>query len=203
MENKNSSNTTYWDEIGVCWCFLSDWCVKALIWFSWLENERKLIFRSGSCPHPQQLQHLVLKVWVERVYNTSSGSVLWLLRLFHPALLLPANPEPPPAPNPASCTLIIIPIQSKYKKCTPITANHNVKISGRSKQEDESTRSLNHCSFVKPPPNHVGPFTAPEKIENLLTNVLMFAFVEMALPRFGYGEIFLWIHISWLSWKNV
>ena len=140
MENKNSSNTTYWDEIGVCWCFLSDWCVKALIWFSWLENERKLIFRSGSCPHPQQLQHLVLKVWVERVYNTSSGSVLWLLRLFHPALLLPANPEPPPAPNPASCTLIIIPIQSKYKKCTPITANHNVKISGRSKQEDESAK---------------------------------------------------------------
>ena len=47
--------------------------------------------------HPEHSHVPTLRLSGERVYNTSSGSVLWLLWLFHPALLLQLIQTAPPA----------------------------------------------------------------------------------------------------------
>ena len=48
----------------------------------------RLSLKSSAHLHPEHSHVPTLRLSGERVYNTSSGSVLWLLRLFHPALLL-------------------------------------------------------------------------------------------------------------------
>ena len=46
--------------------------------------------------HPEHSHVPTVRLSGERVYNTSSGSVLWLLWLFHPALLRELIRSPPP-----------------------------------------------------------------------------------------------------------
>ena len=48
----------------------------------------RLSSKSPAHLHPEPSHVPTLRLSGERVYNTSSGSVLWLSRLFHPALLL-------------------------------------------------------------------------------------------------------------------
>ena len=48
----------------------------------------RLSLKSSAHLHPEHSHVPTLRLSGERVYNTSSGSVLWLSRLFHPALLL-------------------------------------------------------------------------------------------------------------------